>query len=710
MVQPLTVRRSGGRKRWWLISLASLLAIGSEQDTGPFRFGPPPVSMFDRRLEPLRTASARWEVRQGPDRQVVDQVCLVPDLATFFEAISRWDRASFYPILIEDAESTLRFLRAFHPSRIVRIAATPRPIRPGQTWSAANSSVRASWREPGSAALADEPPLVVRPPESLGLTPPGLVLSHPDAPMLAGAVALAAGRFQPLVRLESGQKSRQTLPIDEFQTFDQVVTDAVARVTPSYGGLGDDCDFLTVAGDYPYRYHDSKGEVEAVDDALGRGEGGNRWAYAGRLLGDPAQSVYRAMCSLFLQPDSASFFNGYDESTQPWASYSTRGASLRLSGTMSTKNHGGPLDGTVAGWFAAFDPENRSSLVWVNSHGSPSIFHLQDVEACTADIPRTVPSAVVMIHSFSAVDPADPTTIAGRWLSNGAFVYFGSINEPFLQAFRTPTLVVDLLVEHLPLVAVLRNTAVEPYGGPWRLEYLGDPLFRIKPRRFGVLNPPESQSPDSQPRGVMTGRISAGEPPPAGLILAASDPGAVGREKSLPDAVDAAFILASRREVDPHDPAVAATVARFTDIDRDSLDPAEKRIYDSVLADLLFAARRRGELRARIEMISPEQRSPELARWLDAILAGEFAWIVTGGDFHRIVTAWDRIIRTETASVDFRRLATARVGAVTDDPDRRDEWTTALREALVNHPSADYLKAELKRVEIARQRDQVKSR
>ena len=710
MVQPRAERRSGGRKRWWLISLASLLAIGSEQDTGPFRFGPPPVSMFDPRLEPLRTASARWEVRQGPDRRVVDQVCLVPDLATFFEAIAAWDRDHFYPILIEDTESTLRFLRAFHPSRIVRIAATPRPITPGQTWSAANAGIRASWREADSVARADEPPLVVRPPDSLGLTPPGLVLSDPKAPMLAGAVALAAGRFQPLVRLESSQPFGQTLSLDEFRAFDQGVTDAVARVTPSYGGLGDDCDFLTVAGDYPYRYRDAKGDVEAVDDALARGEGGNRWAYAGRLLGDPKQSVYRAMCSLFLQPDSATLFNGYDKSTEPWATYSTRGASLRLSGTMSTKNHGGPQDGTVAGWLAAFDPENRSSLVWVNSHGSPTIFHLQDVEACTADIPRTVPSAVVMIHSFSAANPTDPGTIAGRWLANGAFVYFGSINEPFLQAFRTPTLVVDLLVEHLPLVAVLRNTAVEPYGGPWRLEYLGDPLFRLKPHRFGVLHPPASQSPDSRPTGVMPGRMSPAEPPSGGAILAATDAVDVGHKKSLQAAVDAALVLASQREVAPHDPAIAATVARFTDIDRDSLDPAERRIYDSVLADLLFAARRRGELRARIEMISPEQRSPELARWLDAILTGEFAWIVTGGDFHRIVAAWDRIIRTETTSVDFRRLTTTRVGAVTDDPDRRDEWATALREALVNHPSADYLKAELERVETARRRDRVKSR
>ena len=43
-----------------------------------------------------------------------------------------------------------------------------------------------------------------------------------------------------------------------------------------------------------------------------------------------------------------------------------------------------------------------------------------------------------MIHSFSAADPPDPSTIAGRWLANGAFLYFGSMNEPFLDAVPDP--------------------------------------------------------------------------------------------------------------------------------------------------------------------------------------------------------------------------------------------------------------------------------
>src|SRR5262249_45422876 len=89
---------------------------------------------------------------------------------------------------------------------------------------------------------------------------------------------------------------------------------------------------------------------------------------------------------------------------------------------------------------------------------------------------------VLMIHSFSAVDPSDPSTVAGRWLANGAFVFYGSVNEPFLDAFRTPRLVGDLLGERLPVVASVRKTPAETWGKPWRLIFLGDPLYRLTAR------------------------------------------------------------------------------------------------------------------------------------------------------------------------------------------------------------------------------------
>ncbi len=85
-----------------------------------------------------------------------------------------------------------------------------------------------------------------------------------------------------------------------------------------------------------------------------------------------------------------------------------------------------------------------------------------------------------MIHSFSAADPTDPQTIAGRWLSQGAFTYFGAVNEPFLHAFRVPGLVAELVAAEVPLVAAFRQGESETFGFPWRLCYLGDPLYRLQ--------------------------------------------------------------------------------------------------------------------------------------------------------------------------------------------------------------------------------------
>ena len=125
------------------------------------------------------------------------------------------------------------------------------------------------------------------------------------------------------------------------------------------------------------------------------------------------------------------------------------------------------------------DPSNRFGLIWLNSSGGPAHFAIGGGPGRPADVPGGCPAAVVMIHSFSAADPADPRTIAGRWLDQGAFVYFGSVHEPYLQAFRRPGLVAELAAEGVPLSAALRQGESEPFGRPWRLIYLGDPLYRI---------------------------------------------------------------------------------------------------------------------------------------------------------------------------------------------------------------------------------------
>ena len=668
-------------RHWWMASLLVFFRIGDEPTSGqaPPQGTSAPVSIHDPRLEPLRKASSSWESRPGPARAVVDQVCLVPDLPSFLEAIASWDRGHYFPILFDDVESSFRFIRAFKPARIVRLPKSATPIPAGTTWRRAVDAVGASW----AAGNAPHPPGDAAP-KGLGPTPPGVVLSSPAAGMLAGAVALAAGRFQPLLRLDLEKRSGDVLSLAEVEEFDRSIAETVGGRIPNHGRLGDDCDFLTIAGDWPYRYRDAKGEQDAVDDKVGRSAGSDRrWAFAGRLLGDATESAYRAMSSLFLQPESALMFNGYDEAAQPWSFYSMRASSLRLSAAVPTSQVSGDSEASLEGWHEAFDPTNRFGLVVINSHGSPTEFNLRGGPAHAPDIPRGVPSAVLMIHSFSAADPNDPSTVAGRWLANGAFVFFGSMNEPFLDAFRLPRLVSDLIAQGLPLVAAVRQAPDESRGLPWRLVFLGDPLYRIKPRTAAGPTPRLGRwdSTASWPSYAATPRPDGG--PDADLFL-----------WSLKTAL--ARLQGATAGADPGDDLVDSVVA----IRREALPAAFRPIHDALLTEVLLQARKRTSLKAALAAIPEGERTASVRRTLETILAIDFHLALARKDPSKAWAAWLDLMKTG-ATREFKQQATSRAGRLADTASRRGDWGNALRAALADRPrpsDAEVIAAELRRV------------
>src|SRR5262249_1898019 len=120
---------------------------------GQARFGDPSLDL-------LRPAVETWRQSTGPRRVVIDQVCLVPDLPAFFEAIAAWDERHFFPILIDEPAWTLPFLRAFRPARVVRYAGRPggRAVPPMEgpgspaerlaIWQAALEAVARAWTSP----------------------------------------------------------------------------------------------------------------------------------------------------------------------------------------------------------------------------------------------------------------------------------------------------------------------------------------------------------------------------------------------------------------------------------------------------------------------------------------------------------------------------------------------------------------------------------
>ena len=668
--------------RPWLALLFGLVAMVDRPTFGqvPPRTNSSPA-LNDPIFAPIRNASTTWDLRSGPDRAVVDQVCLVPDLPTFFQAIAAWDQGHCFPILFDDVESSFRFIRAFQPARIIRHPRAADPIAPGQLWDRAVEAVAKSWSIEGNPAAYK--PRGDEVPDGLGPTPPGVVLSSPVAPMLAGAVALAAGRFQPLIRLDDARTFDTILTQIEADSFREEVAEKVRAKIRRFEALGDGCDFLTLGGDWPYRYRDAKGE-EAMDDRIGRIAGPEeRWAFAGRLLGDSKESVYRAMCSLFLQPESALMFNGYDESKSPWSDYSMRIAAQQLSGTLPTSQVAGPKLANLEGWHEGFDPANRFGLVLINSHGEPSVFNIQGGPASTADVPMTVPSSVYMIHSFSAANPKDPSTIAGRWLANGAFVYFGAMNEPYLQAFRSPRLIADLVGDHLPLSVVLWSTRVERFGQPWRMVYLGDPLYRIKER---------SKAP----------RIARWEPSATWPAYAGSP-----RPPVADDAELLAWSLKSALAGLQRDPAGEATGGEPVDallgLRRDRLPATLRPVYDALLTDLLINARKRSLLKTKIAGIPEVDRSPLLRRTYETILAIDLNYALSSKDGPKARAAWSDLIQADVLR-QFKEQSTARVGQFHDSPARRTEWAKLLRSTLQSReksPEAGTIRDELKRVQDA---------
>ncbi len=669
-------RRNGAALWLGLATLGASALAASARAPEPSSAPSPAEALV---VDKIRRASVTWERRPGPERQVVDQVCLVPDLPTFLEAISAWDERHYFPILIDDVELTFKFLRAFRPARIVRYPRKLAKLDSDQIWRAAVAAVGRSWTNEAGPGGVVPPGETV--PKRLGPTPPGVVFSAPESPMLAGAVALAAGRFQPLVRWDTLKRSADVLSESDAQALALELEHVIAERFPRYDQLGDDCDFITLAGAWPYRYETKEG-AKAFDDLIGRfPTNQSRWAYVGRLGGDLPASVYRAMCSLFLQPRSAVLFNKYSERERPWSIYSMTGAAERLGQLFPVTQHSGP-QANLAGWHEVFDLSNRFGLVMINTHGEPTRFHLTDGPGYSADVPPSVPAVVLMIHSFSAANPADPDTLAGRWLANGAYVYYGSMNEPFLEAFRTPRMVASLIAEHLPLSAVLRKAPPEAYGTPWRLLFLGDPLYRIEPDRriaprraqwalvsdwpaYVEFHPPDTEAPDDlRLRWALKRAI-------------------FGLQHSTP-------------------PQLSVDLpASLLSIQRARLSAQFRPLYDALLGEILLEAKRPIELLARLTQIPVPERSSAVRRSIETIQVARLRKLAANQDFAQAKAFWAEVVRSQP-SADHLRVVTERVAGMAATPARLGDWRTQLRSArrgLTNAPGLPIIEDELKRVE-----------
>jgi hypothetical protein len=413
----------------------------------------------------------------------------------------------------------------------------------------------------------------------------------------------------------------------------------------------------------------------------------------------------------------------------PWSTYSMKSATAQLSRLLP-----GPIEqaegpqADLGHWHEAVAPVNRFGLFLINTSGGPEVFTIRGGDGRPGDVPRGVFTAVSMIHSFSAANPADPQTIAGRWLANGAYVYFGSVQEPFLPAFRPPGLVTELIAADVPLVAALRQTELEPFGFPWRLVYLGDPFYRAGPpprendsltaavKKDGSKSSKHtsprwnwwsSATPaSSPPQKDGDGRIDAGQwakaaaahdllpvVPIVAMDAAANPP--VGTYEDGFDAeklqfcIDAAIAEAATAKPIGKTPAGSQASGsanprqRGTDwrtilrqVRRDRLEEGLRRAYDELLIDALEQVGALAELQSSLARIPPEEASPRVWQAHELCAFDRLSRLAqdrTSETFDAALRIWDEAMGLSwPRGSRFPAQLTERVAAMTGvDPERR---------------------------------------
>ncbi len=399
-------------------------------------------------------------------------VVIADSPSAYAQAIGEWSPERRFPVLLDDGsdaarEDIARFVRAFGAERVRLYSGTDddgvsRELierSAANAWGAENTNVlRTLWDE-------------------VNFTPPGVVVADETNSAWPAALALAAGRGQPIVWAVAprGRIGSRLTPREQ-----QGLGDAIEAQLRGWGwswdASGDEIDAVTICLHAPTKATGGEDETLALTDVIGRSSTGGRWAWAGMVVGSESESAYRAMSALFLQPESAWLFNGYNRGGAFAAYDMDPAAEILQQAGMNLLRSGRPAGGR-ADWSIEGVAGVDAGLIFVNSSGTRRRFDLAPGRSLGVDIPLLhVPSAVHFIHSFSAQNLNDRASIARAWLDQGAFVYVGSVDEPYLTAFVTPGLLARRLLAPAPIGAAARVTSP-----PWKVNVLGDPLYTAGP-------------------------------------------------------------------------------------------------------------------------------------------------------------------------------------------------------------------------------------
>ncbi len=475
-----------------MILVTLCIAIAALVQPEPAKSGPQPEA------KPIRYEDLPIPVHLGLRAEAIQRawpalsiVVIVPDGKSYIKAISAWDPKVRFPVLIDDGtaasrEDIARFVRGYAPKKIVRWATKDEaPDRK----AAVEAALCGVWGKqlPGeekAPAVASSADLLARW-KAIGAPRTGIVITAPDDPAWTAALALAAGRAQPLAWVSRPPPGRVDtfISADELRKFETAIETACDATGLAWKGLDDDIDTVTLCMASPNSAQVEPKVVLATTDCIGRinpdpaeriGKH-ERWAWTGQIFGTESRSAYAAMCSLFLTAHKAWLFDGYPQ-TKPWSDFDATTAAdplkrLKIDATIDDT----PNTGERA-WRVRVSNMVDAGLVCVNTKGMSNEFNLEPGRLLPADAPiLNTPAMVHFVHSWSAHAPSERWTVGGRWVERGAYAYLGSVDEPYLNAFVPTPFVTGRLVNKYPFGAAVRVDN----GPAWKLTVVGDPLASL---------------------------------------------------------------------------------------------------------------------------------------------------------------------------------------------------------------------------------------
>jgi hypothetical protein len=472
----------------WMICACSLSLEASALAQQPEQ--PPPGKVSYENLPPSIKLGLKAEALQRAT-PVDPVVVVVPDGGSYLEAVSGWTPGIRFPVLIDDgsmaaAEDIGRFVRGFKPAKVVRWSGkTALPAEGGARRSAVEAGLRKTWSaavngEPEAAKMESQGELISRW-QKMGAPRTGIVIAADNDPAWTAALALAAGRAQPLAWVaRPPSPTVASMSVADFRKFESDIEKACEGTGLKWNAMGDDIDAVTLCMASSVRVQAEPSLVLATTDCLARPLADEqqrigkeeRWAWCGQIFGSESHSAYMAMCSLFLSTKKAWLFDGYPD-TKPWSDFDASAAAgfLKKVGIESSVERS-PKNGERDWRVRAAVPVD-AGFIAVNTKGMANFFELEPGQCLPADVPElNVPSMLYLVHSWSAFSPSEHWTFGGRWVERGVYAYLGSVDEPYLQAFIPTPGVAMRMAGKLPFGAAVRFDN----GPAWKLTVIGDPL------------------------------------------------------------------------------------------------------------------------------------------------------------------------------------------------------------------------------------------